>query len=126
MGLPSAVPVWSFSARPWWRYLSTPGEEVQGGADRPGEGGPGNGWQQCKGRGPLTLFGFLVSFPDPHLDSTATSTPERDLSRGRKAGDRPIQEDGDMVRWLLQSSREKSGDVAKSLVRVTLTLSSSL
>lgn len=101
MGLPSAVPVWSFSAQPWWKYSSTPGEEVQGGADRPGKAS-GNGWQQGKGQVPMALFGFLVSFPDPHLDSTAMSTLEWDLSRGIKAGDRPIQEDGDMARWLLE------------------------
>lgn len=51
---------------------------------------------------PMALFGFLVSFPDPHLDSTAMSTLEWDLSRGMKAGDRPIQEDGDTARWLLE------------------------
>lgn len=34
----------------------------------------GNGWRQCEGQVPLALFDFLVSFPDPNLDSIATST----------------------------------------------------
>lgn len=39
------------------------------------EGDPGKEWRQCERQTPLVLFLFLVSFPDPHPDSTAAAKP---------------------------------------------------
>lgn len=36
-----------------------------------------------------------LSLPDCHLDCLAKSTPKWDLSKVRKAGDRPTQENGE-------------------------------